>query len=59
MLDRMRSRVEELQGRGLEPVDALIVASVELGDSVEQIASRLGITRQTLHAALRRGQGIS
>jgi predicted transcriptional regulator len=58
MLDRLRARVEELQRRGLEPLDAMIVASVELGDSVEQIASRLGITRQAVRAALRRGRDV-
>ncbi len=32
MLDRLRARVEKLRTKGLEPIDALIVASVEVGD---------------------------
>lgn len=56
MLDRSRSRAEDLQRRGLRPIDAAIVASVETGDSAEQVAKRLGITKQAVHAALRRGR---
>ena len=59
MLARMGARVEELQQRGLKPKDTMIVASVELSDSVEQIAPWLGIPWQAVHAAMRRGHDLS
>jgi DNA-binding CsgD family transcriptional regulator len=58
MLDRSRTRAEDLQRKGLRPIDAHIVASVEAGDSAEQVARRLGITREAVHAALRRGRDV-
>jgi hypothetical protein len=56
MLDRSRTRAEELNRRGLRPIDAHIVASVEAGDSPEQVAKRLNMTKLAVHAALRRGR---
>lgn len=49
----------DLNRRGLRPIDAYIVASVEAGDSPEQVAKRLNMTKLAVHAALRRGRDVT
>ena len=56
MLDRIGSRAGELQRRGLRSLDALIIAHLETGDSVEQVALRLNVTVKAVWVAIRRGE---
>lgn len=52
----MKGAREDLYRRGLSLMDALIIACLEAVDSVEQLASRLGVTRQAVYSSIWRAQ---